>query len=240
MIPVKDGFIELDIPIYYRMYGDGDETVVFLHGNGENWKCFKKQIEPFAEKYRVLLIDSRGHGQSGYDYKKKLSIDLMADDVYGVLQHLGLEQVYLVGFSDGGNIAMALVRKHPEVLKKLVLAGANMFPRGMKLTYHLMTIFSWLAVWLYGIFAAGRRKARRIMGLMVLEPKFKPADFAAADLPVLVMAGENDMIKTRHTFLIKQSFVNSRISIIKDSDHFIFYRQPEVVNSEIMKFFAED
>lgn len=239
MKPESEGFVQLDVPIYYRIYGSGEETVVFLHGNGENWQCFRKQIDAFAAEYRVVLIDSRGHGQSGYDYKKKISIELMSEDVYQVLQHLGLTSVYVVGFSDGGNIAMALAKNHPECLKKLVLAGANMFPSGMKPTYHLLTVLGWLLMWIYGIFAAGRRKNRRLMGLMVLEPKFRPRDFAEVKMPVLVMAGDNDMIKPRHTLLIRNSFSNSRVAIIRDSDHFIFYRQPDVVNAEILRFFGE-
>ena len=239
MLPVREGFVELDVPIHYRMYGTGAETVVFLHGNSEDWKCFKRQIEPFAEKYTVLLIDSRGHGRSGYDYKKKISIDLMADDLYQVLQHLGLEKVYLVGFSDGGNVAMAFSKKHPECLIKMVLAGANMYPRGMKTNFHLLTISNWLVVWIQGIYYVSRRKRRSIVGLMLFEPKFKPADFADVEVPVLVMAGEKDMIKPRHTLLIKESFPNSEIAIVKNSDHFIFYRQADVTNKEIMDFFEE-
>lgn len=239
MKPESEGFVQLDVPIYYRIYGSGGKTVVFLHGNGENWQCFRKQIDTFAAEYRVLLIDSRGHGQSGYDYKKKISIELMAEDVYQVLQHLGLSRVYLVGFSDGGNIAMALAKSHPECLDKMVLAGANMYPGGMKITYHLLTVLGWLLMWICGIFSAGRRKNRRLLGLMVLEPKFRPKDFAKAKMPVLVMAGDNDMIKPQHTLMIRSSFAKGQIAIIRDSDHFIFYRQPKAVNSEIIRFLQE-
>ncbi|MGI5825562.1 MAG: alpha/beta fold hydrolase [Bacillota bacterium] len=237
MKPVKEGFVELDVPIYFRIYGEGKETVVFLHGNGENWQCFRKQIVPFVEAgYQVLLIDSRGHGHSGFNYRKKLTLELMADDVYRVLKFLNLSKVHLVGFSDGGNILLSMLQNHPECIKKAVLAGANFYPKGMKISYHFLTVMGWMIMWFMGIFVAGRRKNRQIMSLMVRQPKFKPSAFNNIDVPVLVMAGDEDMIKTRHTLLVKESFPNSQIAIIKDSDHFIFYRQPEVVNAEIIKF----
>lgn len=240
MKPVKEGFVELDVAIYFRIYGEGDKTVVFLHGNGENWQSFKKQIEPFVNAgYKVLLIDSRGHGQSGFNYRNKLTIDLMSDDVYHVLQYLNLNKVYLIGFSDGGNVALSFMRKYPEYLEKVVLAGANFYPRGMKTSYHLLTIMGWLIMWFMSLFVAGRRKNKQIMGLMVRQPKFKPSEFNKVQIPVLVMAGDKDMIKPHHTLLIKESFPNSNIAIITHSDHFIFYRQPDVVNETIINFLQD-
>ena len=237
MKPVKEGFVELDVPIYYRIYGSGKETVVFLHGNGENWQTFRRQIEPFVQEgYQVLLIDSRGHGHSGFNYRDKLTLEKMSEDVYNVLKHLHIEKANVIGFSDGGNIALALVQRHPDVLQKLVVAGANLNPKGMKVSYHMLTVMGWLLMWFMGIFVAGRRKNRKIMSLMVRQPKFKPSAFKDIEIPVLVMAGDKDMIRPHHTLLIKKSFPNSHIAIIKDSDHFVFYRQPEVVNSTIIDF----
>lgn len=237
MKPVKEGFAELDVPIYFRVYGSGRKTVVFLHGNGENWQIFRRQIEPIVkEGYQVLLIDSRGHGHSGFNYREKLTIEKMADDVYGVLQYLNIDKAYVVGFSDGGNIALSLLRRHPECIEKLIVAGANFYPNGMKLSYHLLTVMGWLLMCIMSVFVAGRRKNRKIMSLMVRQPRFRPSYFKHIQTPVLVMAGDRDMIKPRHTLLIKDSFPNSQIAFIKDSDHFIFYRQPDVVNRQIIDF----
>ncbi len=241
MRPSKVGFVELDVAIYYRLYGSGEETVVFLHGNGENWQSFRRQIGSFvAAGYQVLVIDSRGHGHSGYNYRVRLTLDLMANDVYEVLKALNLKQVYLVGFSDGGNIALSLVQSHPECLKKLVVAGANLYPKGMKFSYYVLTVMGWLLMWFRGFFVAGRRKESQIMSLMVRQPRMKPSAFRDIRIPVLVMAGDHDMIKTHHTLLIKSSFPNARIAIIKNADHFIFYRQPRVVNEQILRFFQEN
>ena len=62
MEPRQHGHLDIeDADIYYRLYGKGEKTILFLHGNGEDWTCFSKQIDEFAQEYTVITMDSRGH-----------------------------------------------------------------------------------------------------------------------------------------------------------------------------------
>ena len=68
--PRQHGYFKIhSANIYYRIYGAGEKTLFFLHGNGEDWTCFRKQIEFFAADYKIVTMDSRGHGNSGTSEK---------------------------------------------------------------------------------------------------------------------------------------------------------------------------
>ena len=121
----------MDIRLHYTEKGSG-EPLILLHGNGENGRYFVNQTDFFAEKYRVIAVDTRGHGQSPRGEAPFL-IRQFAEDLAGFMDGLGIERANILGFSDGGNIAVTFALKYPQRVNRLILNGANIFPRGMKL-----------------------------------------------------------------------------------------------------------
>ena len=115
-----------DCSLHYEEAGTG-EALVLLHGNGEDCTYFKGQIGYFSDRFRVIALDTRGHGKSERGLSK-FSINQFAEDLREVLDALGLPQVHLLGFSDGGNIAMAFALRYPERVSSLILNGANLWP----------------------------------------------------------------------------------------------------------------
>ena len=85
-----------------------------------------------AAGYQAVVMDSRGHGRSSFD-QRPISYELMASDVLALMDHLGIEQADLVGWSDGGIIGLELALTHPERLNKVVAYGANFDPTGVRL-----------------------------------------------------------------------------------------------------------
>ena len=77
-----------------------------------------------------------------------------------------------------------------------------------------------------------------LLGLMVNEPHFAPQDLRRLELPVLVIAGDRDMIRERHTRLIADSLPNARLAILK-GNHFIANQNPEEFNRAVAEFLAE-
>ena len=203
-IPAEGG-----VSICCRCYGQGEKTVVLLHGNGEDYRCFKQQLEPFAKRFRVLAIDSRGHGSSSMGFPFSLSV--MAKDTKRVLEALSIEKANIIGFSDGANIAMYFAMEFPDCVEKLVLAGANLFPEGL---------------------------IPKEYGLMVEEPQIDPARLEVITAPTLILAGEHDLIMPEHTQLIAAAIHDSHLRIIPSCDHFIFKNKPGWVNTTILKFLA--
>ena len=90
--------------LYVREAGSG-EALVLLHGNGENSSYFQYQIPYFSQKYHVIAVDTRGHGKSPRG-TKPFTLIQFAKDLKQLLDQMGLKKVNLLGFSDGGNIAL--------------------------------------------------------------------------------------------------------------------------------------
>ena len=109
--------------IAYYTFGQG-EPLVLLHGNGEGSEYFAKCIPYLSRFYRVIAVDSRGHGKSERG-EGKLNFDRMAEDLRMVFDGLGLEKAHVLGFSDGGNLAIKFTLLYPQRVDKLILNGAN-------------------------------------------------------------------------------------------------------------------
>lgn len=223
------------VSIHYRIYGTGKKTLFFLHGNGEDWTCFDKQIPFLAKDYKVVVMDSRGHGKSGVN-EKSLSIKQMARDTAVMIKKLQLTNVTLVGFSDGGNIVLEMMVNDLVEVEGIVIAGANLNPRGIKMQYQFPIILGHAFCELLAWRNDKMRLKADILGLMTHEPNMRPEQLKRLNIPALVLAGEKDMVKTKHTKKIALALPESTLVIIPGADHFVFQKQSERVNTLIKKF----
>ena len=225
-----------EIHLNYVERGAGD-VLLLLHGNGESLDYFAGQIDFFAKAYRVIALDTRGHGASPRG-SAPFTIRQFAEDLRAFMDEKGIESAHILGFSDGGNIALSFALKYPRRVKKLILNGANLDPWGVKLHVQLPIVLGYHAARLF----AGKRPAARrkmeLLGLMVNEPHFAPQDLRKLELPALVIAGDRDMIRERHTRLIADSLPNARLAILK-GNHFIANQNPEEFNRVVAEFLAE-
>ena len=116
------------IRIWYATFGQG-KPVILLHGGLANSNYWGKQVPVLAKHYRVIVMDSRGHGRSSND-GKPYNYDLMASDVIGLMDFLKIKQAAIVGWSDGADIGLDLAIHHPERVTKLFSFAANSDPAG--------------------------------------------------------------------------------------------------------------
>ena len=114
----------MDIELFYREKGSG-EPLILLHGNGEDGSYFVHQIEHFQSRYRVIALDTRGHGRSTRG-SAPFTIRQFALDLYDFLRAHEIPSAVLLGFSDGANIAMQFALDHPEMVRALILNGATL------------------------------------------------------------------------------------------------------------------
>ncbi len=225
-----------DIRLNYREQGSG-EALILLHGNGESLDYFAHQMEDFARSYRVIALDTRGHGASPRG-GAPFTLRQFAEDLREFMDERGIERAHILGFSDGGNIALGFALKYPQRVKKLILNGANLDPWGVKLHIQLPIVLGYHVA---RLFAAKRPEARRqaeLLGLMVNEPHYAPQDLRRLNLPALVVAGERDMIREKHTRLIAQNLPNARLVILK-GNHFVANQNPQEFNRAVEEFLAE-
>lgn len=215
--------------LYYQTYGDKDNiTLIFLHGNMEDSSFFKKQVEHFSEKYHVVLPDTRGHGKSewGTFGGSRHNLRLLAEDLKELVLWLNLDNFIVVGFSDGANIAMEFAASGASGLKGLVLAGGNLRPWGMKFGVILDIIKDYLKSY----FSSDGENTRRKLGLMLFEPRIKRKQLEKIELPTLVLAGDNDLIRKRETLRIGSYILDSKTMFVEDADHFLIYNKWDIFN----------
>ena len=102
------------INMYAEQYGSGKPLLMF-HGNGGSIRSMASIIPYFSQRYQVIAIDSRAHGKST-DNADSLSFEMMADDDAELLDQMHIDSAYVIGWSDGGIVALALAMRHPSKL----------------------------------------------------------------------------------------------------------------------------
>jgi pimeloyl-ACP methyl ester carboxylesterase len=223
----------MDIKHAYIEKGSG-APLILLHGNGESKEYFEYQIPFFSKDHRVIALDTRGHGKSPRG-EMPFTISQFAEDLLGFMDERGIERAHLLGFSDGGNIAMTFAMRYPERVNRLILNGANLNAAGVK---PLVQIPIEIGYHTAKLFAARSEEAKRnaeMLGLMVHYPKIGPEDLSRIRAKTLVIAGTKDMIRKSHTQLIARSIPDSRLVFI-EGDHFIASKCAEEFNHAVLAF----
>jgi pimeloyl-ACP methyl ester carboxylesterase len=233
---MKTGYVNSgSANIYYELYGEeNEEVLVLLHGNGENMRFFKHQIPFFEKYYKVLCIDSRGHGESGFG-KDTLSLNTMAMDLLNISREMGFKSINVLGFSDGANIAMIAASRQEGLIKNLVLVGGNMNVWGFKPGTFVTVMLAYACTSLAGLIDKTKKVNGEILALMVREPNITKEDLSCIDARTLVLAGTNDMIREGQTKKIASSIPNSKLKIM-EGDHFFLFRNYDEFNKEVLDF----
>ena len=192
------------IRMYYEAEGSGP-PLILLHGNGEDHTIFDKAVPVLAKRFRVYTPDSRCHGKS--DDPEAISYDLMAEDLTAFIRALKLEQPVVYGFSDGGIVALLIARMAATPVSEIIVSGANLDPKGLKWPVRME------------IHSVAFRKKDKLWRLMEREPHIEPASLGAISVPVHVLAGQHDMVKTAHTKRIAKSIPGATLKILPGETH---------------------
>ena len=234
---MKEGFVPSGTArIHYELHGEENtKGLILVHGNGGSIRYFDDQIEFFKKYYKVLAIDSRGHGESTFG-QGSLSLTVMADDLYNIAMNFGFYKFDLLGFSDGASISMYFAMKHNDMLDNLILYGGNLNPWGVKLSFQVPVFVSYqvnrLASFLNPAMA---NLNKEYLGLMVNEPYIVPEDLSKITARTLVLAGKRDLIRSSHTKKIYRCLPNAELKIVP-GDHFVSKKDPENFNNTVWDF----
>jgi pimeloyl-ACP methyl ester carboxylesterase len=241
--------------LYVQSYGHG-APIVFLHGGMAFFDTsFAKQRDYFATYRTVIGIDQRGYGHSP-DGPWALSYKLMADDTAAIIEKLGLGPVDIVGHSDGADLALVLVRDHPNMVRRLVISGANirvnLSPEEKRraqwtpqqLATHLREVAHGMPPWFLPAYSRvspdGPEHWMTLVAKtydMWLQPVvIEPADLKKISIPVLVMAGDHDFTSVEENAEIFRDLPNGQLIIVPASTHGTFNMRPELVNLAIREF----
>jgi pimeloyl-ACP methyl ester carboxylesterase len=242
--------------LYVQISGNGS-PVVFLHGGLHHFdNSFAKQRDEFALSHTVIGIDQRGHGHSPDD-ARPFSYQDMADDTAEVIRLLRLGTVDVVGHSDGGNVALRLARTHPELVRRFVISGANLRPslpqdelqvRQRWSTQQLTEFLPKLEQRLPPTFRTEYQAVTpdgaahwsivlaKSYRLWLTPVVMDPADLAAIQAPVLVIAGDKDFTSIEETAEIYRGLRKAQLFIVPGVGHGTFSGKAQLVNLAIRQF----
>ena len=223
----------MDITLYYQEKGN-KEPFILLHGNGEDGSYFKNQIDYFSDRYRVIALDTRGHGKSPRG-TAPFTIEQFSRDLYDFMESLEISNAVILGFSDGANIAMKFAIKYPNMVNALILNGGNLNPEGVKRTTQIPIEIGYKIAKRFASKSPEAKKNAEMLGLMVNEPNIELSKLSKITAPTLVICGKNDMIKESHTKEIAGNIPEAKLSIIK-GNHFIANKRYITFNKEVDDF----
>ena len=223
----------MDVEHFYIEKGQG-EPLILLHGNGENCDYFAGQIDVFAQQYHVYALDTRGHGKTPRG-DAPFTIRQFADDLLAFMDAHDIDKAHILGFSDGGNIAMIFAMKYPDRVLRLILNGANLDAKGVKPSIQIPIEIGYRIALRLSAKSESARLHAEMLGLMVNDPNIKPEELDTIRARTLVIAGTDDMIREDHTKLIAAGIPAAKLVFIK-GDHFIANRHPEEFNRTVLGF----
>lgn len=233
-----------DIQMWYAIFNkSGGNPVLLIHGGLVNADTWGNQVPVLAKTHKVIIADSRGHGRSTRS-SKPFGYELMADDYLALLDHLKIDKVALVGWSDGGNIGLDIAMRHPERLIKLWAFGANTVVTGLKDGFDKDPVFAAAIVEAgedykrvsptpneYDAFVAASGQ------MWNTQPDYRPEQIARIVTPTVITAGEYDeVVKREHTEEIARLIPGAKLLIVPGVSHFAHRQNPELYNRELTGF----
>lgn len=208
----------MDIELFYEEMGSG-EPLILLHGNGEDHTIFDNVAKHFAKQYHVIAIDTRGHGKSPLG-DEPFSLYQFAEDLNEFMNEQKIEKANILGFSDGGNIALIFASEYPEKVIKLIANGANTKPSGIKPLVHLAMLFRYMLYSIAAAFSGKFELKKALYYIMLHEPHITKEELEQITAPTLVLVGTEDLIRESESKYIKKSIPNSEIVFVL-GNHFI-------------------
>ncbi len=248
-------------PTWYTVQGVGDETVLLLHGGLSNSDAMLDSIGgPLGQRRRVAAFDRRGHGRTA-DTPEAFHYESMVDETSAFIEYIG-GPVHIVGWSDGGIVGLLLALRRPELVGRLVAIGANyhwnVLPdlidaapedgEGVDGTPAAESGDSGIVALMAAAyaerspdgpdhFAAVAAKGFHLFGI---EPELTAEDLARVSVPVLVMAGDDDMIPLSHTAAFFAGLPEAQLAIVPGASHGLPMEHPHEVVGLIERFLGSD
>ncbi|TCT15594.1 pimeloyl-ACP methyl ester carboxylesterase [Natranaerovirga pectinivora] len=225
MSKTKTKFLQLeDINIAYKQEGTGP-ALILLHGNSQDKRIFKQFQKKYFTSFTTYAIDSRGHGKSK-SYDNTYTIKQLSDDIIHFCKAKKIDQAYVVGYSDGGNIALFLAKNAPNIFNKIVAISPNYLVGGIgNKTLKLFIIM----LQIMKVFKrVGIRTDKSIMklNLMLRDIGITEEELSTINCNIKILYAEKDIIKEDHIKKLAGLLPNAKIEKICKSNHFnIIYKK---------------
>jgi 3-oxoadipate enol-lactonase len=253
------------IPIHYEITGQGD-PLLFIHGLGSSGRDWELQVPYFAERYQVITVDVRGHGQSGKP-PGPYSVHQFAEDIAAFMEAVAIPSAHIVGISMGGMIAFQLAVNHPARVRTLTIvnSGPELVVRTWKERLQVWQRFA--IVRLLGMRKMGEVLSKRLLPRDTPDEAEKRRIFVerwaendprayrnamsaligwsisdklhTLTMPILVIAADQDYtpVAAKEAYLAK--LPAAKLVVVPDSHHALPVEHPEAFNQLLEAFLEE-
>lgn len=242
-----------DANIYYQEHGDAEGTpIVLIHGSTvDSHTDWDSLIPALSKGYKVFAPDCRGHGKSN-NPNMSYSFKELADDVAAFVRAIGYEKAYIIGHSNGGNVALVTAVEHPEVTQTCIPQAANAYvtrylverePVVMSADYveknNLDMMNEMIAIHgqMYGN-GYWRELLWMTMKEIISEPNYSPVDLARVNVPMLVIMGAEDKVNApdEHAQYIAKHVPNAELWIPDGTGHNVHQERREEWVERVLSF----
>jgi pimeloyl-ACP methyl ester carboxylesterase len=240
--PAQSGYAPVaGIKIWYASFGHGS-PVVLLHGGLANSNYWGAQVRALQTRYRVVVMDSRGHGRSTRN-EQPYGYDLMAADVLGLMDYLKIPKAAIVGWSDGAIIGLDIAMHHPERVSKLFAFAANSDPSGVADIAHSPVFNAFIARAQQEYDRLSPTKGQyqaflaQITKMWETQPNWTAADLQKIAVPTWVVDADHDeAIKRANTEFMAANIPNSGLLLQPQVSHFAILQDPGQFTSDVLHF----
>jgi pimeloyl-ACP methyl ester carboxylesterase len=232
---------------YYQEHGSGG-PLLLLHGGLVDGDSFGQQTPAFAERYRVIVPDRRGHGRTP-DVDGPITYEVMADDTIAFMDALGTGPAHLVGWSDGGDVGLLVAIKRPDLVRRLVTIGSNFSADGLTPeaadAFKPDTPTSAVPIMheTWKVNAVDPERFETVLEKMQrcwFDYAVSTADLAHIAAPTLVMVGDDDIARFEHTIELYDAIPDAQLAVIPGASHLVPLEKPDLVNRLVLDFLAAE
>ena len=237
------------LQMYYEIHGSTNgknPPLVLLHGGGSTIGTSFGQVLPaFAKSRQVIAFEQQGHGRTA-DIDRPYTFEQSADDAAALLQHLKVEKADFFGYSNGGSIAMQIAIRHPDLVRKLVVASAmykrdGVYPELWESMKHA-TLESMPAE-LREAYLKASPHPEQLQTFhdkcvqRMLEFKDWPAEMIRSiKAPTLIMIADGDIIRPEHAVEMFRLLPHGQLAVLPCTDHMTLVHRSEWQVSMIEAF----
>jgi pimeloyl-ACP methyl ester carboxylesterase len=230
--------------LYHEIHGSG-RPVVLLHGGLLTIDfMFGPMLPALAARRQVIAVELQGHGRTA-DTDRTMSVDQLADDVAALLAHLGVDEADVFGFSLGGLVGWSLVMRHPQVVRRLVVASADYRSREAipgEVPGPMPTDADFQAMRdAYEAVAPDPSQFDSLqekVGTMVTKAYvgWTADDLRAVETPTLVLVGDNDFIRVSDAAEAAELLPHGQLAVLPGTTHMDMTRSPERILAMVVPF----
>jgi pimeloyl-ACP methyl ester carboxylesterase len=248
-----------DIELYYEVHGTG-KPLIMLHGGFGSFDMFSSISPTLAQDHQVIGVDLYGHGHTAIT-DRPIDFEQMADDIAGLIHHLGLEKVDILGYSLGGNVALQTAIRYPELISRLIVISIPFKRSGWYPEVQAgMTVIDpellKQSEFFYGYYKRVSPRPEKFIefGTKMREAISRDYDWtesvSSLKIPTLIIVGDSDSMPPSHAaefFALlgggtkdagwnNENVISSQLAIVPGATHYNILSKDELLLSVITSF----